>query len=317
MRSAMLWAVATLAIWFGLDAPASACKCAVPDVTRSYDASELALHVRVLSQLPAPSGQRRYLALTLTKPLKGCVPALSLVLLQTSAESASCGVTFPLGSEQLVFGSNDGRRFGLPVVSTGACQGNREYASLNSDEQDFLATRWNCCGAACSCIASTQVRCLANPCDVSRCNVPDATCSANYCGGCSAEWRDSDGARVCQTDTATCEDPDRRYIGRGPDACNTVRFACEPGTQAFFDDCGCGCLTQHPSIVEPCRTGGCSGELCLDPDDPNMVSACVFRPEYACYRNATCEPQASGTCGYTQTPELSSCLEAARTATSP
>jgi hypothetical protein len=317
MRSAMLSAVATLAIWSALYSPAAACKCALPDVTRSYDTAEVVLHVRVLGLVPAPAGLRRYLAVTVDKPLKGCVPALSLVLLQSSDESASCGVIFALGSEQLVFGSSEGRRFGLPLLTTGSCQGNREYAGLSTEERGFLATRWNCCGAACGCVASTQVECLVNPCDVNACNVPDATCTANYCGGCGAEWRDASGARVCQSDSASCEDPDRRYVARGAEACKAVRFLCESGTQAFFDECGCGCLAQHPTILEPCRTGGCSGELCLSPDDANMVSACVFRPEYACYRSSTCAPQSSGTCGYTETPELAACIQAARSSTSP
>ncbi|WP_395832751.1 hypothetical protein [Archangium violaceum] len=26
-----------------------------------------------------------------------------------------------------------------------------------------------------------------------------------------------------------------------PEQCATIRFICEPGYQAFFDDCGCGC----------------------------------------------------------------------------
>lgn len=317
MRSAMLSAVATLAIWSGLYSPAAACKCAAPELTRSYDNVELALHVRVLGQVPAPPGLRRYLAVTVSKPLKGCVPARSLVLIQSSAESASCGVTFPLGSEQLLFGSSEGRRYGLPLVATTSCQGNREYAGLLPDEKDFLATRWNCCGAACSCVDSQEARCLANPCDVSTCNVPEATCAANYCGGCNAEWHDATGARVCQSGSANCDDPDRRYVARSPEACQTVRFLCEPGSTPFFDDCGCGCETQHPTIIEPCRVGGCSGELCLNPDDPNEVSTCVFRPEYACYRSATCEPQASGACGYSATEQLSACIEAARSALSP
>jgi hypothetical protein len=41
----------------------------------------------------------------------------------------------------------------------------------------------------------------------------------------------------------------------------------------------------------------------------------VFRPEYACYRSATCAPQASGACGFTETPELAACIAASTTAT--
>jgi hypothetical protein len=44
-----------------------------------------------------------------------------------------------------------------------------------------------------------------------------------------------------------------------------------------------------------CFRAGCSGELCAT--DPNLASDCLFRPEYACYQNATCERQANGQCG--------------------
>ena len=59
---------------------------------------------------------------------------------------------------------------------------------------------------------------------------------------------------------------------------------------------------------DPCFVGGCSSQLCSDRDD--LVSTCEWRDEYACYRTATCERQADGACGWTQTPALLACLEA-------
>lgn len=59
----------------------------------------------------------------------------------------------------------------------------------------------------------------------------------------------------------------------------------------------------HPA----CRVAGCSGELCVGPDGRGM-SICIWRPEFACYRGATCEPQPDGRCGWTPTPELTMCL---------
>lgn len=58
--------------------------------------------------------------------------------------------------------------------------------------------------------------------------------------------------------------------------------------------------------VGGCHIGGCSGELCSDRDD--LVSACMWKPEYACYQTATCEPQEDGRCGWTQTQQLTACL---------
>lgn len=61
-----------------------------------------------------------------------------------------------------------------------------------------------------------------------------------------------------------------------------------------------------PTAAAPCRKTGCSGQICADQD---MASDCMFRPEYACYRAATCERQADGECGWTQTPALTQCLQ--------
>lgn len=59
-------------------------------------------------------------------------------------------------------------------------------------------------------------------------------------------------------------------------------------------------------VAGPCFVGGCSGQICSDRAD--VISTCVWRPEYACYRTATCERQATGQCGWTQTPALLQCL---------
>ena len=55
-----------------------------------------------------------------------------------------------------------------------------------------------------------------------------------------------------------------------------------------------------------CYVGGCSGQICSE--QQGVISTCELRPEYACYHTATCEAQADGNCGWTQTAELQSCL---------
>ncbi len=55
-----------------------------------------------------------------------------------------------------------------------------------------------------------------------------------------------------------------------------------------------------------CFVGGCSGQICSE--NEGVISTCEFRPEYACYQTATCERQAGGECGWTETPELDACL---------
>jgi hypothetical protein len=55
-----------------------------------------------------------------------------------------------------------------------------------------------------------------------------------------------------------------------------------------------------------CYVGGCSNEVCSDQE--GVVTTCQWEPQYACYATATCERQADGTCGWTDTAELQACL---------
>jgi hypothetical protein len=317
MRSALMWlglvAVATLA-W---TEPARACKCAVPDVRRSYAAADDVVKVRVLNPLPAPSGLRRYLAVTTADAFKGCIERRELVILQTNAESAACGARFELGSQQLLFTTAAGQRFGVPVLSTGTCSGNRAWSELNNDEKGFLATRFNCCGETCACVGTELANCFVNPCDVSTCAEPDAVCEANYCGGCNAEWFTPDGLPVpsCDPQKPECDAPNRKYVSRDQKTCQLIDFICEAGVP-FVDDCGCGCVTR-PEPVAPCRHSGCSGERCLGPDDEDVVTPCVVRPEFACLHHTTCEPQADGLCGFTENPAYLACVDAVEVDTTP
>jgi|SRR3989338_5811295 len=62
------------------------------------------------------------------------------------------------------------------------------------------------------------------------------------------------------------------------------------------------------AVAGACYVGGCSSQICSD--EPGAVSSCEYREEYACYQGATCERQADGECGWTETPELNICLNA-------
>lgn len=55
-----------------------------------------------------------------------------------------------------------------------------------------------------------------------------------------------------------------------------------------------------------CYVGGCSSEVCLDQKD--VVSNCIYKEEFGCYKTTTCEKQKDGKCGWTQTDELRKCL---------
>jgi eight-cysteine-cluster-containing protein len=123
---------------------------------------------------------------------------------------------------------------------------------------------------------------------------PSAAC---FVGGCSnqlcadeplastCEWREE---YACYRD-ATCE---RQADG----ACG---WTPTPELLECLDD-------GDPPPSAACFVGGCSNQLCAD--EP-LASTCEWREEYACYRDATCERQADGACGWTPTPELRMCLE--------
>lgn len=54
-----------------------------------------------------------------------------------------------------------------------------------------------------------------------------------------------------------------------------------------------------------CKITGCSGQICSSED---VITTCEFLPEYGCYRDATCERQSDGQCGWTMTDSLRDCL---------
>jgi hypothetical protein len=58
-----------------------------------------------------------------------------------------------------------------------------------------------------------------------------------------------------------------------------------------------------------CAVAGCSGQLCVSADEAGeLVTTCEYRAEYGCYKEASCEPQQDGKCGWTQTTALLACL---------
>jgi eight-cysteine-cluster-containing protein len=124
----------------------------------------------------------------------------------------------------------------------------------------------------------------ADPCFVSGCS--GQVCTGDPDGvATTCEWREE---YACYRD-ATCE---RQADGScGWTDTDELRMCLEGG---------------GPTPIPECFVSGCSGTICTD--DPDVASTCEWREEYACYRDATCERQADGSCGWTDTEELRMCL---------
>jgi hypothetical protein len=80
--------------------------------------------------------------------------------------------------------------------------------------------------------------------------------------------------------------------------CETVK--CAVGTHCV----AAGAVRCVPDLT-PCKKTGCSGEVCAADD---VITTCDWQPQYACYADATCERQPDGSCGFTETNALTSCL---------
>lgn len=66
-----------------------------------------------------------------------------------------------------------------------------------------------------------------------------------------------------------------------------------------------GATSTGPVSAGGCKISGCSSQICAEEE---MMSTCEYREVYMCYKSARCERQATGKCGWTETPELRSCL---------
>lgn len=66
---------------------------------------------------------------------------------------------------------------------------------------------------------------------------------------------------------------------------------------------------QTTEVDKACKITGCSGQVCSDKE---IMTTCEYKAEYGCYHNAKCERQTDGKCGWTQTEQLTKCLEEER-----
>jgi hypothetical protein len=71
-----------------------------------------------------------------------------------------------------------------------------------------------------------------------------------------------------------------------------------------------GVINLNNSNAPKCVVAGCSGELCVDENDPNAtkVSICIWTDKMSCYKKSVCELQSNGVCGWSENEEFNACL---------
>ena len=105
------------------------------------------------------------------------------------------------------------------------------------------------------------------------------------------------------------------FLALGCNGCNSTPEPTPPATtvpEATGSTSGSdGAAPTTGATTGDCVTGGCSGELCLEPgSEPTQptFTNCEYKREYECYKTATCSRDAEGKCNWEMTPELDKCL---------
>lgn len=121
--------------------------------------------------------------------------------------------------------------------------------------------------------------------------------------------QESTNARLLLTEEPT-KTPLSEVVKQKPTSVSSTTATSSPGSEvlpATSPKSGTAVILPPKNLTaKRCLVGGCSGQLCTDESD--MVTTCEYRPEYACYTQSTCARQETGECGWTETPELQSCL---------
>jgi len=263
---------------------AEACSCLPPNLAESYNWHTDVMRVRVLRSIEY---RGRFIHQAYVRDVyKGCAEEGSLVLLISDASGAACGIRLNRGNHLIT--ANAMRRDRRYTI--GSCGYNRRFRDLSDAEVDWLNRRYVCCGDDCGCFNDDEVACFADPCTVSSC--PEGSCTANYCGGCWAEYENDAGQAVCNA----CESDDDCAWNQvcteagclsseslslwntcGDPVCGGFRD--DPELPPCLDDVAVGDGCDTPGVV--CEWGdGCNTRLTCAATDPRLRGCPISRLEY-------------------------------------
>ncbi len=152
------------------------------------------------------------------------------------------------------------------------------------------------------------IRCIAAPCETHHEAKLNTSVSRNIAGVDLAGANAAEGAVSEALTTMTSQDGVLVAGTNSPVTGPAGRSQMLKATQFYLrakpvaSNPNPGPPTQNP---KPCFKTGCSKQVCADEE---VITTCEFKQEYECYQRAKCERQASGQCGFTDTPELRRCL---------
>ena len=178
-----------------------ACRCPNYGLQHSYhDKNKTVMKVLVLGHVKERKGSTSAI-IHVAKVLRSYTDSnekKQIILIRSYDHS--CGVQLSKGKWLVtVSGSIKNGKPEAGVYNTMACNYHRKWASLSEEDIGFLNTRVVCGKDNCFCGDwSKPTNCLIDPCDTSKCETEGAICTSNYCGGCKAEWIDTNsGSFTC------------------------------------------------------------------------------------------------------------------------
>jgi hypothetical protein len=116
----------------------------------------------------------------------------------------------------------------LGLLAAGAAQ-----SELNTESDEAQRPRdGQFCGGLAAVQCPEGLVCVDDPNDSCDPNTGGADCG----GVCADPTRQK--KPKCQYN-----DPNMTYVSRDPNECPAILFTCPEGATAFFNDCGCGCLS--------------------------------------------------------------------------
>jgi hypothetical protein len=198
---------------------------------------------------------------------------------------------------------------GALVRGTIVPRGNRsgKFGYLSAREV-WLPASSNPASGAFFRVRDRGIRCIAAPCETHHETKLNTSASRNVAGVDLARANASENA-VSEALTAMAG-PDGVLVSgsheqvTGPAGRSQMLNATQFYLRATASGSSAG--NQKPPVnKKPCFKTGCSRQVCADEE---VVTTCEYRPEYECYKRAKCERQANGECGFTDTPELRTCL---------